>query len=600
MQTPLPTNERLLAYSDAVPWQLIEESKRKFNAALKDLAAKGHDGPLPLDLLGEIVGLPLSTYYAADDSAQANIVLAQQNAHRFVLGSAVSARYRSGKTLAQSLTPYNLNPSVNHSNIAETDSPATKMRALGAEIELGLLYPDGSEPDEDKMQVFIRSYEMNARRLGITPQIDREASQCQVEAHVAPGIGYLRTRHSLDGILASVAASSEATGLHTAILSAYPVYSNFTLTQNAKVNTAVDLMVGLNAEFPHNKGLLDAAKARYGISPDSNVVQVFRLQGTHIHLDLAARSEALGLLAFYTMLRSTTAIANGAFLKGGPFVNGVCDAELLCTREYLRRTTVTGRMLEIPLTPHLSDHGLDAYADLLHSERVNAMARGLLCESGLGSRIAAMHNPIGRLRPDLGSTKRICTLESTGMPVNISASRQAAVLTDFEFTHALIENYFRAHGTDLAPMMADRELWEIIGPLTSAEFAAQQDESDRQCTDMTLRTALGTEMPLVEFYEKKRIYMHRHLFDIAGIMPRDIDEVYMSFQRMLVPPSGQSAETIEQYIVDPKLRSTGNWGRILRNAYEEEGGVVGQADHTAVLRVTNRVHRALIERYQQI
>lgn len=241
----------------------------------------------------------------------------------------------------------------------------------------------------------------------------------------------------------------------------------------------------------------------------------------------------------------------------------------------------------------------DKYAELLKSERVNSVVRALLYEDGLGIPNSAMHNVLGRLRPDLGSSKRICTLESTGMPVNISASRQAAVLTDFEFSHALLENYFREHGCDLEPMKADREMWEILGPLDLEKFAAQHAESDRLCNDMTIRTSAGTAMSIPEFYEKKRIYMHKVLVDVAHIRPRDIDDVYSSLQRMLVPPSGQKAQTVEQYISDPKLRSTGNWGRILRNAFIEEGGTPGDQNPDAVRRVVNRMHAALRSRYLQ-
>ena len=116
---------------------------------------------------------------------------------------------------------------------------------------------------------------------------------------------------------------------------------------------------------------------------------------------------------------------------------------------------------------------------------------------------------------------------------------------------------------------------------------------------MTLRTAAGTEMSIPEFYEMKRIYMHKHLVDVAHIRPRDIDDVYSSLQRMLVPPSGQKAQTVEQYISDPKLRSTGNWGRILRNAFIEEGGTPGTQNAEAVRRVVNRMHAALRARYLQ-
>jgi hypothetical protein len=600
MDTPLPSNEKLLEFSSAIPWQKIEDQKRKFNDAVKDLASSGMNEYLPLDTLSEMLGSPVTTYYETEPITGANIFLAQHNGHCYVLGSAVSNRYRSGKTLAQSIVPYNLNPSVNHTNLHETDSPITKMCALGAEIELGLLHRDGTPPSEEEVRNFIRVYQDHARRLGITPQIDREACQYQVEAHVAPGVGYQRTRTSLDSIMLGLMLTCEMTDLQTAILSSYPIESDFALTQDPKVNTAVDLMVSMSQRFPEYQQRLADAKARYNISEDSNLVQVFRLQGCHIHLDLAGRSEALGLLAFYTMLRSATAIANGAFLKGGPFVNGVCDAELLCTREYLRRTTVTGRYMEIPLTPHLKPNDLENYATLMRSEKVNSVARALLYEDKLGDIVSAMHNPIGRIRPDLGSSKRICTLESTGMPVNVSASRQAAVLTDFEFSHALIENYFRQYGCDLEPMYNDKLLWEILGPLDSETFQALQDESDRLCTDVTIKTAAGTEMSLSDFYELKREYMHEHLVDITTqIRPRDIDDVYTSIHRMLNPPSKKRAETVEQYINDPKLRSTGNWGRILRDTFIEEGGVPGTQDAAAVLRVTNRIHDSLKSRYLQ-
>lgn len=597
---PLPTNETLLEFSAAIPWQEIERQKRIFNEIVRELASQGYDDELPLDMLSERIGATVATYYDHHDSHKANVYVVEHAGRRHVLGSVVSGRYRSGKSHAQAFTPYNLNPSVNHTNLPETDSPTTYMRALGAEVELGLLHPDGRGPTEDEMQQFITTYQNTARRIGITPQIDREACQYQVEAHVAPGVGYSRTRASLDGIMNAIVLSCEATGLHSAILSAYPIESDFKMTADPKVNTAVDLMTSFNAQLPEYVKRIEDAKTRYGISADSHVVQVFRLQGCHIHLDLAGRSEALGLLAFYTLLRSATAVANATILKGGPFVNGTCDAELLCTREYLRSTTVTGRPLQVPVTPHLSATGLEDYANLLLSERVNAMARALLYEGGLGVPVSAMHNPIGRIRPDLGSTKRICTLESTGMPVNISASRQAAVLTDFEFSHAIIENYFRKYGCDLGPMYENRTLLEIFGPLSPETFTELHAAGDRLGTDdFVVKTAAGTELSLPEFYEKKRIYMHKYLDDGTQVRPRDIDDVYMSFARMLVPPSGESAQTVEQYICDPRLRSTGNWGKILRDSFIEEGGTPGTHNPDAVLRVTNRVHKALLTRYTQ-
>ena len=70
-----------------------------------------------------------------------------------------------------------------------------------------------------------------------------------------------------------------------------------------------------------------------------------------------------------------------------------------------------------------------------------------------------------------------------------------------------------------------------------------------------------------------------------------------SLERMLEPPSGHQATTISQYIADAKLRSTGNWGRILRDAYVEAGGVLGAHHPDAVLSVVNQVHDAMAQRY---
>jgi hypothetical protein len=324
---------------------------------------------------------------------------------------------------------------------------------------------------------------------------------------------------------------------------------------------------------------------------------MFRNQGCHIHIDLAGRSEALGLLTFYTVLRSASAVANAAVLKGCPFVNGTCDIELLCAREYLRSTTVTGRYLDLPLSPHFHPNGLDKYASLLHLERANAVGRAMLYDDSLHLPVSLMHNPVGRVRPDLTTMKRVCTVESTGMPTNISASRMAAVLADFEFSHAVIEGYFRRHGCDLDAMYNDRAMWAVLGPLERETIAAQSDESDRVCTDMTLITGTGERMRLAEFYEMKRRFMHRALADLDEVTPREIDEVYTSLMRMLEPPSGHEAQTIEQYICDPKLRSTGNWGRILRDSFIEAGGVPGAHHPQAVFSVVERVHRALITRY---
>jgi hypothetical protein len=600
METPLPSNDLLLSYSAALPWQEIERQKRLYNRVMEGLTGSASQQKLPLDVLSEAIGTQVTTYYDADDTDKGNVILAEANGHRYVLGSVVSNRYRSGHSFLESIAPYNLNPSVNHTNIQETDDPQTQMRVLGAEIELGILHADGSSPTEDEVQGYIHAYYNQAIRIGIYPRLDREACQYQVEAHIAPSIGYHKTRSALNGIFSALAAASLETSLKTAILPCYPTLSDFKITDHPKVHTAADLMQEVNSMFPEYERRLEEARARYHINrAECTPINVFRNQGCHIHIDVAGRSEALGLLTFFTMLHSATAIANAAILKGGPFVNGTCDPELLDAREYLRNTTVTGHYLDIPSSPHLTVGGLDHYAQLLLLERANAVGRAMLCDDSTGQLVSAMHNPVGRLRPDLTTLKRVCTVESTGMPTCISASRMAAVLTDFEFSHAIMEDYFRKYGCDLEPMYNDKTLWAILGPLGQDLYIQQQDMSDRQGSDITITTAAGTEMSLSDFYELKRRYMHRALSDIIEVTPRDIDEVYTSLGRMLSPLSGHEAQTINQFINDPKLRSTGNWGRILRNAFIEVGGVPGQHQPDIVLKVVNEVHDAMTARYLQ-
>lgn len=598
MNTPLPSNDELIAFSNRVPWRELERQKRQFNHLLETLNPQ--DAHLPYRALSSAIEAPVSAYYGAADTSGGNVFLGETNDQKYVLGSVVSDRYRSGHGFVESIVPYNLNPSVNHTNIHETDDPETRMRVLGAELELGLVHPDGGQPSEEEMQAYMRAYYTHALRVGIYPRLDREACQYQIEAHIAPSIGYSKTRTALNGIMTVLALASQETGLQTAMLSCYPTESDFRMTDHPKVATAVDLMLEVNALFPEYERRLKEAQARYHITdPNSHHVNMFRNQGCHIHIDLAGRSEALGLLTFYTILKSATAVANAAVLKGGPFVNGTCDPELLCTRGYVRSTTVTGHHLDLPTSPHYSADGLFHYAELLRLERVNAAGRAMLYDDSLGEMISVMHNPIGRIRPDLTTLKRVCTVESTGMPVNISPSRMAAVLTDLEFSHALIEDYFRRHGCNLEPMYEDQTLWAILGPLDEAMFTAQNDLSDREGSDMVLTTAAGTQMRLVEFYDMKRRYMHRALAHIMEVSPRDIDEVYTSLARMLEPPSGREAQTIQQYILDPKLRSTGNWGRILRNAFIELGGVPGRRCPDRVLAVVNQINDAVRARWLQ-
>lgn len=594
----LPANESLTAFSADVPWDRIEHIRRQFTRSLETLTPRITNDELPLDDFSTAVGAPVEAFSHTGNLDDGVVLTTSIGGRPIVLGSAISKRYRSGHTLMESVVAYNLNPSVNHTNINQTEDSLTRLRVLGAEIELGLVHPDGASPSEDDVQGFISAYATHAQRLGVYPRLDREACQYQVEAHIAPSVGYSKTRNALTGMLTALAAASRTTNLYTLIFSCYPTDSDFKMTNHPKVLTAGDLMYQVNGMFPEYAAKLREVQDRYHVPPEgSQYINMFRNQGCHIHIDLAGRSEALGLLTFHTMLKSATAIANSAVLKGCPFVNGTGDPDLLCAREYLRSVTVTGRYLDLPLSPHFTPNGLDNYAALLEQERANATGRAMMYDEYDGEKISLMHNPIGRIRPDLGTPKRVCTVESTGMPTNISASRMAAVLVDFEFSHVVIESYFREHGCNLDAMHDDKAMWDILGPLDLDTFRHMQDRSDVEGSDMLLKLHSGREVTLAEFYEMKRRFMHHALESVDEVAPRDIDEVYSSLERMLEPPSGHHAQTISQYITNPKLRSTGNWGRILRDAYLEAGGTLGDHCPDAVLSVVEQVHDAMCERY---
>jgi hypothetical protein len=299
MSDPLPSNDEVEAFSQQIPWQVIDQQKRRFNNKLKQLANDSTDDELALADLSKAAGIPVSTLYPESDKG--NVLLGNVNGHNYVLGSFISKRYRYGKTALQSVIPYNFNPSVHHRNLHESNNPTTELRALGAELELGLYYPDGTMPTEEDVLKFSDVYRTYARKLGITPTVDREACMYQVEVHVAPGVGYHRTRHSIESIMKSLIGAGRATGLYTAIMSAFPVLSDFALTDNPKVHTAVDVMREVNDHFPEYVKGMDAARKRYHMADNANVVQIFRIHGCHIHLDIAGRSEALGLFTFYTM-----------------------------------------------------------------------------------------------------------------------------------------------------------------------------------------------------------------------------------------------------------------------------------------------------------
>jgi hypothetical protein len=112
---------------------------------------------------------------------------------------------------------------------------------------------------------------------------------------------------------------------------------------------------------------------------------------------------------------------------------------------------------------------------------------------------------------------------------------------------------------------------------------------------MVLETASGAHMSLVEFYEKKRRLLKRLLSPLNVIDTRDVDSLYDRIYHFLVAPNG-AANTIDDFINHPTRRATGNWGRLLRDAYLEAGGTLGAKNPEAVLAVVRQIHQALLRR----
>jgi hypothetical protein len=136
----------------------------------------------------------------------------------------------------------------------------------------------------------------------------------------------------------------------------------------------------------------------------------------------------------------------------------------------------------------------------------------------------------------------------------------------------------------------------VFGPLTREDFMQMVHESDLHCTDVALKTASGATYALSEFYEKKRRLLKQVLGPLNVIDTRDIDGIYDRIYHFLVSPNG-AAETIDDYLNHPTRRGTGNWGKLLRNSFEDVGGTVGSKQPEQVQKVMLQLNDALIHRY---
>ncbi|MEP7289261.1 MAG: hypothetical protein ABI947_26210 [Chloroflexota bacterium] len=588
----LPDNAALEAYARELPWQIIEETREHFQEYLTSVRSKRGSHPLATKMIWHLT----RPYFEDDEEApDGNVLLSKGATRPFVLADLLGKRFQQGGWMDY-VKPYNLNPSVVHSNIHEAGGPL-KLRPVGTELEVGMVRLDGLEPTDADLDQFHIAYVNHAMKTGACLDVSPELCIYQAEVSSPPVFGYAKMLRSTELNLASLTQASHESGLLIAVMSVYPSETDFATSHSDKVETVAMFLNDINESRIRQCDLLDTLRRRYRMSRgEVRTANVLRFQGFHMHVDIAGRSEALGMVSYMLNLGSASAIANGALLKGGPFMDGACDPELLCTREYVRAISITGHYVGMPVSPHLQGDGMDKHAHLLQANLANGASRALLYGEEDDLPFSGMHNMLGRIRPDLATANRICTLESTGMPGNPSAERLSVVAIDFQYSMLLIEHYFRKHGTNLEPLYADPEMLSIFGPLDRDSFLDQIHEADLHCTDMQITTASGETLSLVEFYEKKRHLLKRVLGPLNVIDTRDIDGLYDQIFHFLVAPNG-AATTIDDFINHPTRRGTGNWGHILRNAYIDAGGTVGAKDPQTVHKVVGEVHQALVKRY---
>ncbi|MEL7236117.1 MAG: hypothetical protein AAGK74_16545, partial [Chloroflexota bacterium] len=98
METPLPSNDELESFSQAVNWKLIEQQRTSFNSMVATLAKDpDRNNTLPLDDLSECVGATVHTTSAPEDINSPNVLYLEKEGYPYILGSYVGTRYRTGK-----------------------------------------------------------------------------------------------------------------------------------------------------------------------------------------------------------------------------------------------------------------------------------------------------------------------------------------------------------------------------------------------------------------------------------------------------------------------------------------------------------------------
>ena len=113
---------------------------------------------------------------------------------------------------------------------------------------------------------------------------------------------------------------------------------------------------------------------------------------------------------------------------------------------------------------------------------------------------------------------------------------------------------------------------------------------------MTLETATGETMSLSEFYVRKWELVKQTCQSMDCIDPNTIDEVYQPIVDILQRSQREQAQSIDEFFNHEDRHDSGNWGMLLKRAYDSKNG----AEEERVIKVIKEVHEAFCQCYSEI
>src|SRR5579859_1434413 len=255
MQNPLPDNATLEAFAHDVPWQTVEETREHFQDYLSGLRDKRGSHPMDTKRFWR-----LSQPLIADDeeSPDGNVLLSKAGARPFILANILGKRFQQGFWMDY-VKPYNLNPSVIHTNLHEAGGPL-KMRPVGTELEIGMVRADGLEPTDADLDSFQSAYVERAMQIGACLDVSPELCIYQAEVMIPPVLTYARALRETELNISALTHACDEAGLRIGILSVYPTETDFVTSHSHKVETVAMFLNDINESREGQCRLLDALR----------------------------------------------------------------------------------------------------------------------------------------------------------------------------------------------------------------------------------------------------------------------------------------------------------------------------------------------------